>query len=211
MPTQLTKSQQTLADAKPKVKEQHDRILERGPEVQRNLIEFYLDVLDFKNTRIENVPKWKIAGYASWDEFQKKICTLTQQSRASFFQHIRLVESLPPATIKKLGKSKGFMAARLKRKGKLTPKVEKELEEASVEGAKSITRKALNKVPNENRIKFTMLLRESQWNLLDEQMNRIREMAGEEGLETALDQFLAWMIRQADHELASIVRGQVIV
>ncbi len=208
MSAQLTKSQQTIADARPKIKEQHERILEHGPELQNDILEFYLDVLDFKTTRIENVPKYRIAGYATWEDLQRKICELMKQSRSSFYQHIRLVESLPPATIKKLGKSKGFMAARLTRKGKLPPEVEDKLDKANVEGAKSITRKIMNKTPGENRIKFTLMLRESQWNLLDAQMDRVREMAGEEGLETALDQLLAWLTQQPDHTLAAICRGQ---
>ena len=207
---QPTEVQKKLEAAKPKVFEQRDRILERGPQVQRDILEFYLDVYDFKTTRIENVPKWVIAGYMNWESFQKKICSLTNQSRASFYQHMRMVESLPPATIKKLGKSKAFMAARLKRRKKLTPEIEEKLEKASVEQAKSITRKAIGKTKDEHRIRFHIDLRESQWNLLDQQVNRIRELGGEGAFESALDQLLAYLVQMTDEQIGELCRGQVV-
>lgn len=197
-----------LQEAKRQAVEEHEWLCRQGPTIEQDRLAWCLRAYRFKTTIVAGRPLWRHVGkYREWKEFEQHICKLMQIKRATFYQNMRMVAELPPERIKQIGKSKGFIEARLKRKGKLTPAVRERIEKApTVEDASEVARE-VESSGKEGRRKLCFMPLVSQYNVITVQLHRVKQALGLGTQEEALDAIFGGIGTMSDVQIRAEFGG----
>lgn len=181
-------------------RQKRDRLLQRGQQLQKDWIELYLDISAFRKSVIAETFEWELCGYRTVQHFDKAMWTALGDSRSSYKEKLRTVETLKPEKIRALGKTKAFAATRLARAGKLTKENEEKLEAATPEEAPRLAARLVGRTV-EGRSPVTFLLLDSQHERVTEQLERLMRVLALETKEAAFDAIIGWLSDMSDHEL----------
>jgi len=168
--------------------------------IQKDWVEFYLGVREFQETVVGDARLWELAGYETWGEFERELLKVLGESRATFYVKLRTVKLFPAETIRELGKTKTYLAARLYKAGLWNGEWQVKVRESDCEKLRREIKAACSQ-REEGRHRMTFLLVKSQWDLVQAQLERVKRLLGVGSNEAALDFIFAQVVTMADQEI----------
>lgn len=204
MPKELAK----IKDVdKKKAQMQRDHLLTLGKSLQVDWIDFYLGIINFRDTITHGHTNWEMCGYENWNDFILALARRTGEGRSTIYDKLRAISRLNKKDIKRLGKTKAFMAARLATKGLLSKKNLEKLLKLSTEDAKVFVKKLCSSVTEAKR-RVSTTIPESAAELYELQKKRFAGLTGEVTTEAFWDFFLSRIEGMSDKGIVAAHKGE---
>ncbi len=189
-------------------RDHHQRLVALGQSIRQNWNEFYAGLVEFQERVFPNGRRaYELLNFPTFDAYLGDLCDEIDESRSSVFNKMRVVRLLGPATIRKLGKTRSFLAARLKKNGKWNHEWRECLLKMTVDEAKLEVQRVCSNL-EEGRRRLIFLVLESQAGAWEEQRQRYEKLSGDQGQEGFFDFVTGWISGLTNKEILEELRGE---
>lgn len=187
----------------------HNELVDHAVNMKKSWIEFFTRLAEFQDTVVHGKRLYELLGYNTFTDYLDWFCDRYGLGWRQTRRMLAVVKSvpLPTATLRQLGKERAIAAARLVYHNKFNESWTKRLLSMKVEKAQAAVAKAVG-TTGEGKRRLQVYIKESQFELYEEQRQRFIHATGDETQEGFFDFLLGLVSGLSDDQFALGVAGE---